>query len=270
MRLVTALLAVLLAIPGPAAANSPAPEPTSPASSVPLLGWEVVSRRPHDDTAFTQGLQLDAAGRLFESTGLHGESTLREVDPVSGEVLRIRRLPDEQFGEGLALVGDELIQLTWRRGLARRFEAETFELIRRHRYEGQGWGLCFDGQRLVMSDGSDELEFRDPVTFEVLGSVEVTLMGESLRRLNELECVADDVWANVWYSDTIVRIDPTDGRVTGVLDLSGIIEPHPADTNRGSVLNGIAYDAAADTFLVTGKRWPELLEIRVARSTEPT
>ena len=264
MRLVAAIVVLLIVTHGPAVASSPEPEPSSSASPVPLLEWEVVSRRPHDDTAFTQGLQLDGTGRLFESTGLYGESSLREVDPVSGEVLRIRRIPDAQFGEGLALVGDELIQLTWRRGLARRFEAETFELIGRHHYQGQGWGLCFDGQRLVMSDGSDALEFRDPGTFEVLGSVEVTLVGASLRLLNELECVADEVWAHVWYSDTIVRIDPADGRVTGVLDLSGIIEPHPADTSPGSVLNGIAYDAAMDTFLVTGKRWPELIEIRIS------
>ncbi len=255
---------ILLSAPFAVTAASPAPEASASPTSVPVLGWEVVSRRPHDPTAFTQGLLLDGNGRLYESTGLYGESTLREVDPASGEVLRVRRIPDEQFGEGLALVGDELVQLTWLRGLARRFDAETFELIRRHRYEGQGWGLCYDGQRLVMSDGSDVLEFRDPLTFEVQESVAVTLSGEPLSRLNELECVAGEVWANVWYTDMIVRIDADDGRVTGVLDLGEIIEPHPTATLGSSVLNGIAYDAEADTFLITGKRWPELIEIRVA------
>ena len=243
--------------------RAPTPDVDASIAPVPFLEWEVVSRRPHDTAAFTQGLQLDGGGRLFESTGRYGESTLREVDPASGETLRIRRIPDDQFGEGLALVGDELIQLTWREGLARRFEADTFELVRRHRYDGQGWGLCYDGSRLVMSDGSDELEFRDPITFEVLGSVDVTFAGESLRRLNELECVAGEVWANVWYSDQVVRIDPADGRVTGVLDLAGIIDPDPGDADHSAVLNGIAHDAEAGTFLVTGKRWPELIEIRV-------
>ncbi len=270
MRALALVLAVLLVGPHSmvassqaATAGTPEPGPTASAASVPMLEWEVVSRRPHDDTAYTQGLVLDEDGRLFESTGRYGHSTLREVDPQSGAVLRSRRLPDTQFGEGLALVGDELIQLTWQRGLARRFEAETFELVGRHRYDGQGWGLCFDGERLVMSDGSAELEFRHPDTFEVLGSVNVTVQGEPLDRLNELECAGGEVWANVWYSDAIVRIDPVDGRVTGVLDLSGIIEPHPAILDGSSVLNGIAYDAEAGTFLVTGKEWPELIEIRV-------
>ena len=179
-------------------------------------------------------------------------------------MLRRRAIPDDQFGEGLALVGDELIQLTWKAGLARRFDVETFEVVGRHLYEGEGWGLCFDGEQLVMSDGSDELEFRDPNTFEVLGSVAVTVAGAPLARLNELECVDDVVWANVWKTNAIVRIDPAGGQVTGVLDLSGIIEPHPAATRSSSVLNGIAYDEEAGTYLITGKRWPELIEITVA------
>jgi glutamine cyclotransferase len=273
MRALALALVVLLVGPHSTVASSqaatagaPEPGPTASAASVPMLEWEVVSRRPHDDTAYTQGLVLDEDGRLFESTGLYGHSTLREVDPQSGELLRSRRLPDTQFGEGLALVGDELIQLTWQRGLARRFEVETFELVGRHRYDGQGWGLCFDGVRLVMSDGSDRLTFRDPRSFEVLGGVAVRADGEPVTRLNELECVGGDVWANVWLTDTIVRIDPADGQVTGVLDLAGIIEPHPAASDTGAVLNGIAYDAEAGTFLVTGKEWPELIEIRVSEA----
>jgi glutamine cyclotransferase len=143
---------------------------------------------------------------------------------------------------------------------------DTFQIERRHRYEGEGWGLCHDGERLVMSDGSDELTFRDPLTFEEVGSVAVTVAGRPLHRLNELECVGDAVWANVWKTDAIARIDPADGQVTGVLDLAGIIEPHPAAADSAAVLNGIAYDAVADTFLITGKRWPELIEIRVSAS----
>jgi glutaminyl-peptide cyclotransferase len=227
------------------------------------IDWQVVSRRAHDPQAFTQGLQLDRRGRLFESTGQYGESSLREVEPASGDVLRRLELPADWFGEGLAVVGDDLVQLTWRAGVATRRDADTFEHLDTYLYDGEGWGLCFDGERLVMSDGSDQLTFRDPATFDAIGSIEVTLDGEPLRRLNELECVDGAVWANVWLSDSLVRIDPGSGRVTGTLDLSGIIEPHPRTIDADAVLNGIAWDAAAGTFLVTGKRWPELIEIRL-------
>ncbi len=251
------VLALLVAV---AAAPSAVAEP------VPKLDWEVISRRVHDDTAFTQGLQLDSAGRLFELTGGYGTSTLREIDPLSGQVMRSLALPHDWFAEGLTLVGDDLLQLTWKAGVAIGRDADTFDLRAFHLYDGEGWGLCFDGERLVMSDGSDRLTFRDPATFEVTGSVGVSLRGEPLRQLNELECVDGSVWANVWYSDDIVRIDSADGRVTGVLDLTGIIEPHPASADQSAVLNGIAWDAAAGTFLVTGKDWPEMIEIRVSES----
>ena len=256
----TAAVHVLLAGLAALVVASVAPSP------VPLLDYEVVSRRAHDTAAYTQGLLLDDAGRLFESTGRWGESDLREVDPASGEVLRLRHSPDDLFSEGLALVGDELIQLSWRAGLAQRFDVDSFELLGSHAYAGEGWGLCYDGQRLVMSDGSSRLTFRDAGTLAAIGSVDVTVDGVPVPRLNELECVEGDVWANVWMTDAIVRIDPRDGRVTGVLDLDGILAPHPAMTESGAVLNGIAYDPAADTFLVTGKLWPELIEIRVSES----
>jgi glutaminyl-peptide cyclotransferase len=175
-------------------------------------------------------------------------------------------LPPEHFGEGLALVGDRLIQLTWQAGVATAWDAASFEPRQTFDYEGQGWGLCHDGDRLVMSDGSDVLTFRDASTFEESGRVSVSLLGEPVRRINELECVAGSVWANIWTTDVIVRIDPVDGQVTGLLDLTGIVEPHPALDDTSAVLNGIAYDAAADTFLVTGKLWPELIEIRVSQA----
>ena len=236
--------------------------PSASLSAADRLEWEVVARRPHDSAAFTQGLVLDGE-QLYESTGLRGRSSLREVDPRSGRVLRIEALPDRLFGEGLALVGDELVQLTWQAGLARRYDVETFELLGTHAYEGEGWGLCYDGERLVMSDGSDRLSFRDPHDLRLQGTVAVTLDGSPLDQLNELECVDGEVWANVWFSDSIVRIDPDDGRVSAVVDLAGLIEPHPSEASAGAVLNGIAYDAVSDTFLVTGKRWPELIEIRL-------
>jgi glutamine cyclotransferase len=260
MHVFVALVAAALIL---AASHTAAPR------TIPFLDWEETSRRPHDSAAFTQGLVLDDAGRLFESTGRYGASTLREVEAVSGEVLRSHALPVDWFGEGLALAGDDLVQLTWKAGVAQRRDAETFELLDTYRYDGEGWGLCYDGERLVMSDGSSGLTFRDAETFEVIGWVGVTLAGEPVAKLNELECVEGSVWANVWMSDAIVRVDPGDGQVTGVLDLRGLIEPHPAEADRGAVLNGIAWDAVDGTFLVTGKYWPELIEIRVAEPEVP-
>ncbi len=238
----------------------------STSGSARTLEWEVISRRAHDSEAFTQGLLLDGDGRLFESTGDYGHSSLREVDPWSGAVLRLVPLPDEHFGEGLALVGDRLVQLTWRSGIAYAWDARTFEQLDAFEYQGEGWGLCHDGRRLVMSDGSDRLTFRDARTFQTIGSVEVSLDGEPLGRLNELECVDGAVWANVFGSDLIVRIDPETGTVDGRLDLTGILEPDPGIEDTRAVLNGIAYDQTAGTFLVTGKHWPELIEIRVDQS----
>ncbi len=238
---------------------------TSPGTSVlaspaPVLGWDIVSRRPHDSEAWTQGLQLDGFGRLYESTGLHGRSTLREVDPVTGQVLRSVALPDDQFGEGLALVDDRLIQLTWQEGVANVWDVETFDPVEAHRYEGEGWGLCFDGARLVMSDGSSTLTFRDPLSFEVVGRIEVTLDGAAAGRFNELECVGGSVWANLYQTARIARIDPVAGIVDGLVDLEPLRAAQPEDA---SVLNGITYDAVADTYLVTGKFWPELIELRI-------
>lgn len=247
-----------------AAGVEPSPATVAGAGEpTPSLDWEVVSRRPHDRRAFTQGLVFDTGGHLYESTGKYGRSQLRELDPSDGSVVRSVQLADPHFGEGLAAVGDRLLQLTWKRGVAISWEADTFGPLETFAYDGDGWGLCYDGTRLVMSDGSDQLIFRDPDTFEIIGSVAVTEAGQPLTRLNELECVGGAVWANVWHTDRIVRIDPELGVVDGVLDLSGILEPHPARKNSTSVLNGIAYDETSDTFLVTGKRWPEMIEIRV-------
>ncbi len=240
---------------------------SAPPERIPQLGWQVISARAHDPAAWTQGLQLDGHGRLYESTGLRGRSSIREVDAVSGVVRREVPLPDDQFGEGLALVEDRLIQLTWQEGVAHVWDAATLEPIGAFDYAGEGWGLCFDGERLVMSDGSQRLTFRDPDTFAVTGSVDVDGAGLPPMRLNELECLDGLVWANAWLTDTIVRIDPLAGRVTGVLDLTGILEQWPGASDAGDeppdVLNGITWDASRGTFLVTGKLWPALFEIRV-------
>lgn len=238
------------------------------ASEPPSIDWQVVSRRPHDREAWTQGLQLDRRGRLFESTGLLGQSTLREVDARSGAVLHQVALADDLFGEGLALVDDVLIQLTWTSGVAIAWDAGTFEPIDRFEYAGEGWGLCFDGERLVMSDGSATLAFRDPATFEVVGRVEIETVGDLVLRFNELECVGEDVWANLYPTESIARIDPDAGRVTGLLDLSPIVE-EAQRSGDASILNGIAYDAAFDTLLVTGKLWSEVYELRLLDDERP-
>jgi len=220
----------------------------------------VLAQHPHDRFAFTQGL-LEADGYLYESTGLVGRSSLRQVELATGEVVRGRSVPAPYFAEGLERVGDELWQLTWRSGVLFRYDLETFEPLGELRYEGEGWGLCFDGEALWMTDGSATLFQRDPATFEVRRSVTVSLDGKPLPRLNELECVEGKVYANVWLSDEIVRIDPASGRVEAVIDASPL-RRSLGITDRDAVLNGIAYDAGRGVFFVTGKLWPALFEVR--------
>jgi glutaminyl-peptide cyclotransferase len=218
----------------------------------------VVSVRPHDTGAFTQGLIL-YDGSLFESTGNRGDSTLREVDPMTGAVKRSINLADSDFAEGLARVGNTLIQLTWQQQHALVYDLATFEQTGSHDYTGEGWGLCYDGSRLVMSDGTSTLTFRDPSTFASIGSVQVTLDGQPVKWLNELECVSTSVYANVWWSNSILRIDPATGVVATVIDASGLLTPQEAAS--ANVLNGIAYDPTTGHFLVTGKYWPKLFEL---------
>jgi glutaminyl-peptide cyclotransferase len=256
-----------------ASAGSPAPAsgvPTSPSAAdaspfvPPLLSWETVASFPHDTQAWTEGLLIDAAGRLYESTGIVGRSSVRELDRMTGKVLRSAASPDDVYGEGLAVAGDQLLQLTWKDGVALAWDPGTLEVVGSHAYPGEGWGLCSDGQRLVMSDGSATLTFRDLVSFEPTGSVQVTAAGQPVVKLNELECVDGLVWANVWETPYIVRIDPATGLVTGVLDMTGLAIPDPSLSDPGAVLNGIAHDAEHGTFLLTGKLWPTMYEVRIA------
>ena len=222
--------------------------------------FEVVDVVDHDPEAFTQGLEF-SGDRLFESTGLIGRSTLREVDPATGEVLRSRDVPGV-FAEGITVVDDQILQLTWTEEIAYRYDLDTFELLDTHTYDGEGWGLCHDGARLVMSNGSTRLTYRDTATFTEMGSVEVTFNGAPVTRLNELECVGDRVWANIWLTPLIVEIDPSDGRVLTVLD-AGSIRPESTSGDAQAVLNGIAFDAATDTFLLGGKLWPVSYRVRI-------
>lgn len=225
-------------------------------------GYRVVETLPHDTTAFTQGLLLHG-GLLYESTGLRGESTLREVEPETGRVLRRVALDSDLFGEGLALVGDRLIQLTWTSGRAFAYDRASFEVLDTFTYEGEGWGLCFDGEALVQSRGDAVLLRRDPDTFALVDSVEVVHPDGDVGSLNELECVGGEVWANVWPTDRILRIDGADGHVIADLDFSGLVPSgEPEEAYRG-VLNGIAHDSASDTWLLTGKRWPTIFRVRL-------
>ena len=222
---------------------------------------------PHDPDAFTQGLVWDD-GRFLESTGRYGRSELREVDAISGEVLRRRPLSEREFGEGLALVEDRLIQLTYREGLAHVYARDTFEPVGRFRYQGEGWGLCYDGDALWMSDGSDRLTRRDPATFEVRGSVHVTLDGSGVTQLNELACVGEHVYANVWLSDELVRIRTADGRVDAVIDASALVPDDPrVRGDPDAVLNGIAFDPTGDRFFLTGKLWDVMYVVRFETTT---
>jgi glutaminyl-peptide cyclotransferase len=224
------------------------------------LRVDVLTRHPHDPKAFTQGLELDG-DVLYESTGLYGESSVRVQDVVTGKELARRELDDTQWGEGLTLVDDSLVVLTWREHVAHVLDAETLEPRRQFEYPTEGWGVCDDGDRLVMSDGTSTLRFRDRDTFVEIGSVEVTLEGTPLAQLNELECVDGHVYANVWHTDTIVRIDPDNGEVRATIDASGLLTPDERPDPE-AVLNGIAHDAKADTFFLTGKWWPAMFEVR--------
>lgn len=219
---------------------------------------QVITFYPHDTGAFTQGLLLHQ-GSFFESTGLYGQSTLRRVDPLTGSVLQQRDLAADDFGEGLARVGDRLIQLTFRESVAYVYDQLRFSLLDSFSYAGEGWGLCHDGERLVMSNGGSNLFFRDPDTFEILEQVQVTLDGGPIDRLNELECVGRIVYANVWLTDTILRIDPATGIVLTEIDASGLLTPQEA--LQADVLNGIAFDPATEHFFLTGKFWPKVFEV---------
>lgn len=234
-------------------------EPKAPPAPAPVQAVEQVRSYPHDSTAFTQGL-VWRNGTLYESTGRYGQSSLREVALETGEVLKKTPLAPQYFAEGIAAVGDSIYQLTWREGVMFIYDRRTLRPAGQVQYSGEGWGLTSDGQSLVISDGSSYLTFLDAKTLNPLRTVAVTDGGTPVHDLNELEWVKGEVWANVWHTTRIARIDPQTGRVKGWLELAPIA---PSRSDPEAVLNGIAYDPQSNRLLVTGKLWPALFEIRI-------
>lgn len=230
-------------------------------ATAPVIEPVVLEELVHDPEAFTQGLEIDGAV-LYEGTGLAGASQMRELDPSTGAVRREVPMPGNYFGEGITVVGDRIWQLTYRDGVAVEWDTATLSPIREVPLDGEGWGLCFDGDRLIRSDGTDRLRFQDPADLTEIGGVDVTRDGHALRGLNELECVGGQVWANVWPGDNIVRIDPGTGAVDLVVNASGLrmrgIPPS------AQVLNGIAHVQGSE-FLLTGKNWPKTFRVQLGR-----
>jgi glutamine cyclotransferase len=260
-----AAMLVVSALAGGTLLDDQAGPPKAAATSgVERLRVQVVRSYPHDRAAFTQGLLIDG-GKLFESTGLVGQSTLREVELSTGRVIRKIDVPPPIFAEGLALVGDRLIQLTWQNGRALVYNKNTFARAGEFSYRGEGWGLCAAGKEVVMSDGSANLTFRRPADFSVVRTLAITMEGQPLPQLNELECVDGAIYANVWMRDMIVRIDPATGRVTQRIDAPNLLSP--LERKGVDVLNGIAYDPSDQTFLITGKLWPKLFRVKFVKAS---
>jgi len=267
-----ALLAVSLSACGVTAAPTATVTPTNtstptippsatPKGAVPTYTYRVVQRWPHDTSAFTEGLAF-ADGKLYESDGLNGKSSVRIVELQTGSIEKKVDLAAEYFGEGLALLGGKLYQLTWKNQKGFVYDEGSLEKTGEFSYQGQGWGLAQDGSSLVMSNGSNVIAFIDPQTFRVQRTIRVFDRGIPVVNINELEFIKGEIYANVWLTDRIARIDPVSGDILGWIDLSGL---RPAETlkDKEAVLNGIAYDAANERLFITGKRWPTLFEIKL-------
>jgi glutamine cyclotransferase len=263
-RLLVIFILGLFALTGAAFIFSCSNLPESPVpsnSDVIIYTYNIVNTYPHDRNAFTQGLVFED-GVLYEGTGRFGHSTLRRVELETGGILQIRELSEQFFGEGITIYGDKIIQLTWQSNVGFVYDKYNFELLQEFNYSTEGWGITHDGTRLIMSDGTSTLHFLDPQTFEEIGQLEVFDNDSPITRLNELEYIQGEIYANVWQTDWVARIAPQTGLVIGWIDLRGLLtaedRSEPVD-----VLNGIAYDAEADRLFVTGKLWPKLFEIEL-------
>jgi glutaminyl-peptide cyclotransferase len=237
---------------------------SAPPVEVQEYTYEVVHAYPHDPGAFTEGIfYLD--GYLYEGTGMEKESSIRKVRLETGEVVQKHDLPEQYFGEGIINWKDRLIELTYKSQVGFIYDLAGLTVRKQFEYPGEGWALTQDGKRLIMSDGTPELRFWDPETLQETGRLTVTEYGQPLKNVNELEWVNGEIYANVWLTNRVVRIDPGTGKVVGSIDLSGLLNPNDAAQGQPDVLNGIAYDAKGDRLFVTGKRWPKLFEIRLRK-----
>jgi glutamine cyclotransferase len=252
---VTATIAWILAAPG----SQAEPGTADAEGATPVVHPTVLAVIPHDTAAYTEGFEMDGPA-LYEGTGMVGQSQLRELDPATGAVRRSIPLPPDYFGEGITIVGDRIWQLTYRNGIAIERDKATFAALREVPVDGEGWGLCLDGDRLVRSDGTDRLRFHDRGSFAEMGAITVTRDGEPVTGLNELECVDGQVWAVVWPTDQIVRIDPATGLVNTVADASGVRAGEPRTD--AEVLSGIAH-VGGEEFLLTGKYWPSTFRVQI-------
>jgi glutamine cyclotransferase len=257
MRLLPLFLLALCACQSSSSAPAQ-PAQTGQQAAAPVWGFRIAATYPHDPRAFTQGL-IWRDGHLYESTGQIGYSTVRRVKLEDGRVLQSVDLPQGQFGEGIVDWGDQLINFSWQNGIGYRWERRTLRRLGEWRYTGEGWGLTRSDREIVMSDGTHELRFLDPATLDERRRIQVTDQGVPVPRLNELEWVNGEIFANVWLTPMIARIDPASGRVTGWIDLTALAIENGRDQD--SVLNGIAYDAERDRLFVTGKYWSRLYEI---------
>jgi glutaminyl-peptide cyclotransferase len=229
-------------------------------------GYRVVNVYPHDSNAFTQGLFF-RDGKLYESTGQYGSSSIRRVSLTTGEVLKKYDLAGQYFSEGIVDWNDRLISVTWRSGMGFVFRLDDFSTLETFRFAGEGWGLTRDNSHIIMSDGTEKLRFLDPETFAEEKTLSVSLRNRDLLYLNELEWIEGAIFANVWQSNWIVRINPDSGDVTGLVDLSGLLPESDRIPGHTDVLNGIAYDSARKRLFVTGKNWPSLFEIVLIEKT---
>jgi glutaminyl-peptide cyclotransferase len=258
--------------PAPPSAAAPVPSSAAPEAAprpagVPVYGYQIVHVYPHDPHAFTEGL-FYLHGFLYESTGLEGHSSIRKVRLDTGEVLQRRNVPAQYFGEGIVNWKHRLISLTWKSHIGFVYDLASFGLERQFSYPGEGWALTQDGTHLIMSDGTEELRLLDPETLREIRRLRVTFLGQPVRDLNELEWVKGEIYANVWQTDWIVRIDPNSGAVVGLINCRGLLQPADRIEGATDVLNGIAYDAKDDRLFVTGKNWPKLFEISLHQAGE--
>jgi glutamine cyclotransferase len=229
-------------------------------NQIQLSGYKIVNTYPHDQEAYTQGLVFDN-GFLYEGTGLYKKSTLRKVELNTGKIIKIHKLPDEIFGEGITIYEDKIIQLTWKSNIGYVYDKETFELLEVFNYSTDGWGITHNGTNLIISNGSSTLHVLDPRTFEKIGEIEVFDDNGPVSEINELEYVRGEIYANIWKTDRIARFDPKSGQVKGWIELKGLTSDISSDSD--AVLNGIAYDKNQDRLFVTGKLYPKIFEIEI-------